>query len=405
MRQNTRARIQLSLTEVFYNCCFASANFLSVFLQSLGIGAGQIGLITALTNGMNIVSQPFWGAVSDRIRSVRRSFVLCIGLSGICALGIPLLARHGSASLLPMTVLLVFLYFFIMPANMLVEMWLVRVNANPRLQISYGSVRIWASIGFALMNLAYVPLLRRLPVRSVYYFYAAFALCAALAAFSVPEGAEVRSQQDAPRVRFRDMQFRKILTYGVVSYLVFEILFQIPFGWSNSYTVYILNEFGLESTSFGAFTFLSGIFEVPMLLLCKRLIRRRGLAAMLAASSMLFVAQYALYAFGHALFTLVLCQAFKGFAYAIYVTCRHQYVYEIAPKGLEGSTQAVVNAAYAGVNILSAALGGYLLQGIGVRSFFAINAGIQLLAGLFLLGSRRIGDHRASRKDVKFNRR
>ena len=86
MRQNTRTRIQLSFTEIFYNCCFASANFLSVFLQSLGIGAGQIGLITALTNGMNIVSQPFWGAVSDRIRSVRRSFILCIGLSGICAL-------------------------------------------------------------------------------------------------------------------------------------------------------------------------------------------------------------------------------------------------------------------------------------------------------------------------------
>ena len=394
MRQNTRTRIQLSFTEIFYNCCFASANFLSVFLQSLGIGAGQIGLITALTNGMNIVSQPFWGAVSDRIRSVRRSFILCIGLSGICALGIPLLAGQGSAALLPMTALLVFLYFFIMPANMLVEMWLVRVNANPRLQISYGSVRIWASIGFALMNLAYVPLLRHLPVRSVYYFYAAFALCAALAASSVSEGAEVRAQQDAPRMRFRDMQFRKILTYSVISYLIFEILFQIPFGWSNSYTVYVLNEFGLASTSFGAFTFLSGVFEVPMLLLCKRLIRRCGLAAMLVASSMLFVAQYALYAFGRGLPVLVVCQAFKGFAYAIYVTCRHQYIYEIAPKGLEGSTQAVVNAAYAGVNILSAALGGYLLQAIGVRSFFALNASIQLLAGLFLLGSRRIAGRR-----------
>ena len=393
MRQNTRTRIQLSFTEIFYNCCFASANFLSVFLQSLGIGAGQIGLITALTNGMNIVSQPFWGAVSDRIRSVRRSFILCIGLSGICALGIPLLARYGS-SRLPMTALLVFLYFFIMPANMLVEMWLVRVNANPRLQISYGSVRIWASIGFALMNLAYVPLLRRLPVRSVYYFYAVFALCAALAAHSVPEGAEACAHRDAPRMRFRDMQFRRILTYGVVSYLVFEVLFQIPFGWSNSYTVYVLNEFGLASTSFGAFTFLSGAFEVPMLLLCRRLIRRRGLAAMLVASSMLFVAQYALYAFGHGLPVLVVCQAFKGFAYAIYVTCRHQYIYEIAPRGLEGSTQAVVNAAYAGVNILSAALGGYLLQAIGVRSFFALNAGIQLLAGLFLLGSRRIAGRR-----------
>ena len=39
-----KIRLSLSFTEIFYNGCFASANFLSVFLQSLGIGAGQIGI-------------------------------------------------------------------------------------------------------------------------------------------------------------------------------------------------------------------------------------------------------------------------------------------------------------------------------------------------------------------------
>ena len=39
---------KLSLTEFIYNGCFAAANFLSVFLESIGFSAGQIGLTMSL---------------------------------------------------------------------------------------------------------------------------------------------------------------------------------------------------------------------------------------------------------------------------------------------------------------------------------------------------------------------
>ncbi len=76
-----KIQAQLSITELIYNGCFAAANFLSVFLESIGITAGQMGLITAFVNGISIVSQPVWGIVSDRIRSVKNAS--CCALPGL----------------------------------------------------------------------------------------------------------------------------------------------------------------------------------------------------------------------------------------------------------------------------------------------------------------------------------
>lgn len=381
-------RIRLSLTEVFYNGCFASANFLTVFLQSLGISAGQIGLVTSLTNVMNIISQPVWGVVSDRIRSVRKCFALTLILGSLCVLFVPALSVAGA--MLPMMALLVLQYFFLTPANMLMELWLVKVNNTPKLGISYGSVRIWASLGFALMNLAYVPILKHAPVRSVYYFYVVFALLAAVTALRMPAGTEPESVE-GERSRFRDMPFGKILTYWIISYLVFEVIFQVAFSWRNSYMVYAVNEFGIPSERYGAFQFLSGILEIPMLLLCGRLIKRVGLAVPLLAGALMLSAEFALYAFGMSLPTLLLSQVFKGFGYALYVACRHQYVEKLAPEGLKGSTLALVNAAYAGVNIVAAMFGGFLLEGMGTRNFFALNTAIMFGAAVFFVLSQIFG--------------
>lgn len=387
-KQSRGIRIRLSLTEVFYNGCFASANFLSVFLQSLGIGAGQIGIVTSLTNVMNIVSQPVWGILSDRIRSVRKCFMLSIIMSALCVLFVPMLSVAGAT--VPMMALLVLQYFFLTPANMLMELWLVKVNNTPELGISYGSIRIWASLGFALMNLAYVPILKVAPMRSVYYFYVVFAVLAVLVALRMPAGTEP-DEHGGERNRFRDMPFGKILTYWIVSYLVFEVIFQVAFSWRNSYMVYAVNEFGIASERYGAFLFISGIFEIPMLLLCSKLTRKLGLAVPLLLSSVLLATEFALYAFGSGLPALLVSQVFKGFGYALYVACRHQYVERLAPEGLKGSTLAMVNAAYAGVNIVAAMFGGFILEGMGTRSFFTLIAGIMFGAAVFFVCSQVFG--------------
>ena len=385
-----KIQAQLSITELIYNGCFAAANFLSVFLESIGITAGQMGLITAFVNGISIVSQPVWGIVSDRIRSVKKCFMLCIAGVAVCSLTLPALSRGSGPWLLVMIGMLMVMYFFFHPSNMMMELWLVRVNDHPKLKIPYGSVRSWASIGYALFSLAFVPILQAAPLRTIYYFFAVFAAVSILLASRVP-GESEGTKQKQERQRFRDMPFRAMLNYWIIGHIIFEVLYQIPFGWRVTYMVYAVKEFGLDSSVYGALMFAAGICEVPMLLLIKKISHRTGWAWLLLISALILTVEYSLYALGHSVFILFAAQLLRGFSYALYVASRYQYLHRLAPEGLEASTQALVNSISAVVNFVAAAAGGFLLEACGTRSFFALLCGMQLISGVFFVGLHAVG--------------
>ena len=385
-----KIQAQLSITELIYNGCFAAANFLSVFLESIGITAGQMGLITAFVNGISIVSQPVLGIVSDRIRSVKKCFMLCIAGVAVCSLTLPALSQGSGPWRLVMIGMLMVMYFFFHPSNMMMELWLVRVNDHPKLKIPYGSVRSWASIGYALFSLAFVPILQAAPLRTIYYFFAVFAAVSILLASRVP-GESEGTKQKQERQRFRDMPFRSRLDYWIIGHIIFEVLYQIPFGWRVTYMVYAVKEFGLDSSVYGALMFAAGICEVPMLLLIKKISHRTGWAWLLLISALILTVEYSLYALGHSVFILFAAQLLRGFSYALYVASRYQYLHRLAPEGLEASTQALVNSISAVVNFVAAAAGGFLLEACGTRSFFALLCGMQLISGVFFVGLHAVG--------------
>lgn len=88
-------RFRLSLAEVLYNACIASDSYRTVFLQSLGVSVGRIGIISSLSTIANIVAPPIWGAISDKIRSPRICFVLCLGLSALLMAAAPAAGAGG----------------------------------------------------------------------------------------------------------------------------------------------------------------------------------------------------------------------------------------------------------------------------------------------------------------------
>ena len=101
--------------------------------------------------------------------------------------------------------------------------------------------------------------------------------------------------------------------------------------------------------------------------------------------------EYAFYALGHSVVTLFAAQLLRGFSYALYVSSRYQYLYRLAPEGMEGSTQALVNTVSAVANLAAAAAGGFLLEALGTRHFFAVLCGIQMVSGLFFIGVHIFG--------------
>lgn len=229
-------RVRLSLTEVLYNVCIASDGYRTVFLQSPGISASYIGIITALSTTANIIAPPIWGAISDKVRSSRICFVLCLALSSLLLAMVPFAARFGTPLYLGVIVCLATASLFSGPANTMMEQWLVRIDNSP-LGISYGSIRMWASLGYAAMGIAYTRILQHLPVASVYVFYFLFAIPAILLALTIPD-IHAPGTEHAPKIRFRDMPFRNILNFWIVVYLIYTVVSSVPsITYSNSWPI------------------------------------------------------------------------------------------------------------------------------------------------------------------------
>ena len=376
-----KVRIRMSLTEIFYNFCIASSNYRTVFLQSVGMGAEGIGLIASLSSVAGIVAAPVCGILSDRLRSVRQCFMVCLGLSALLMLALPFIPAGQTGGMIAIAVLLVLSSLFTGPANNMMENWLV-CTENRWPSVSYGSMRVWASGAFAVMGLLYVPLLARIPVSSVYGFYFIFAVPALLLALRAPsEGEAVRRE----RTRLRDMPFRQLLRARLVLYIVFVMLFTVPSNWKVTYFVYVLNRCGYDSSTFGLYMFISAGCEIPALLLSRRVIRRFGpLKPMLVCYGML-VAESLLYVSAGSLLPVILGQVLKGLSSGMVYACQIRYIYRLAPKGLETTAHTLMNTAGSAVVILSSALGGVLLVRLGTDLFFRIVAALEIAAVLLFL--------------------
>lgn len=194
-----RYRVRVSAAEVFYNSCIASGGFRTVLLQTLGMSAGQIGLVSSLCSAANIIAPPVWGTVADRIRSYSKCFICCLFISALLMILIPAAATAGTAAITLITVLLAVDSMFSGPANNMSELWLVQIN-NSGMGISYGSLRLWASIGYAVMGIVYARLLACHSVYIAYKLYGVFAVPALLLALSVcnvplsADGREMKEQ-------------------------------------------------------------------------------------------------------------------------------------------------------------------------------------------------------------------
>ncbi|MBQ2817883.1 MAG: MFS transporter [Clostridia bacterium] len=375
-------RLRLSLSEIFYNFCIASSSYRTVFLQSLGINAGRIGIIDSISTVANIVAPPIWGAISDKIRSPRKCFVLCLLLNSVLMALIPFAAKIGAPLYIGIIVLLALSSVFGGPANSMMEQWLIRID-NSNLGISYGSVRLWGSIGYAVLGMVYAIVLEKMDISTVYYLYIFFAAPAILLALSVPETG-VNKSEKRKKLRFKDMPFSKLLNFWIVIYIIYSAVGSIPGNWKNTYFIYMMNDYGYASTSFGIFMFVSACCEVPALIVSRKFIDKFGIIKSLYLCLAVMVTELALYTFGNSIVYVFIGQIIKGLAQGMMMVCQMQLIFRLAHKGLETTTQTLIGSIGSIVSIVVSAVGGFVLEAMSIRPFFGLIMILQAAAALVL---------------------
>ena len=239
----------------FYDLAFALFSALiSVYLIGKGYSASQVSLLISAASLANMVTQPFIGSLTERF-GMRPVNMVLFGAS--CFAG-------GLFVIAPNFAIIVLAYAL---------MNLIMNGVNPVVErmatsspYSYGSVRMWGSIGFAagtqLTGLLYDNIAPVAP-----YVAFIFAMLLAILGFwgTNPRVAEAESaniESGGEPVSTKDLLTNKKFLY----YLVLQVIFAAVTGAAYSFCSVFLTTKGLEASTASTVLSIATLLEIPLLL-------------------------------------------------------------------------------------------------------------------------------------------
>jgi len=378
-----------SWAQFLFWMAMSSTSFMVVVLQENGYTGTQIGLMMSLISAMGIFSQTMWGVVSDKIGSLRKTLMLLM-LLGCVAFGLTGLVGHVQVfpGFILALILLPLCTFTYSPQSALLDTWIID-TANHEGGISYSRIRTWGSLGYAIVTFAVTWVADQTSARMTMLAYPVFALMLILLCSRIGE-AEHRAKP--ARVRFRDMPFGKLFkNYYYMTYLPFIVLINTPFSLAGNYLSYLLQDVGASINGVGSLAGLRAIFEIPALMLCPLLFRRFNRATALVLCATLHLIAQIGYCFAPNMAVIYLFQAIGGLAGGLMIGTGVSYIYQVAPKDLIATAQTFSGALSSAGAIVFSALGGRLLDLLGVRPLFAIAACLLVFNILYFVTTHLIG--------------
>ncbi|MCJ7841691.1 MFS transporter [Lederbergia sp. NSJ-179] len=138
--------IRISLFNFFYYWVISLINaFLPLLFRFKGLSPGQIGIVLSVGPIVAIFSQPLWGIISDKRQSVKSVILFLLVAAFITGLAV-----FFSPTIVLLVIMMMIFHFFMSPIQPLLDS-LSTIFAKEN-GVSYSSIRVWGSIGFAMAS-------------------------------------------------------------------------------------------------------------------------------------------------------------------------------------------------------------------------------------------------------------
>jgi len=361
--------------------------FAAMYYRALGFSGVQVGVLAALPSLAASLTGPLWGSLADSLGVHRHVLRGSLALAAALAL----LASQPTG-FLPLLLLIGLLAFALVPVAPLLDSYGVTVAEHARQ--SYGSLRVWGSIGY----MAVVYIIGRLLGDAVSArFLFVYALCLGLTVLSVaalPPLAERR-----PRPLFgglREMtRNRPIVLLLLVAYL-------IQSGASMLYTFLGIHmqELGGSTEMIGLAFSISAVSELPVIAFGGWLMDRLGAIRLVIVALVAYAVRFIAFGVIPVPEWLVAAQLLHGLSFGAFLVASVTLAHRLAGKEHAATAQALLSTMSFGFGSITGSLvGGALLDRVGTYAIFRGVAVLMLVTlVLFIAGNRVIGlDRRGER--------
>lgn len=360
---------------IVYVLAFAAVGawipYWSVFVQSLGVGLGTIGLLAGVSAAASIVAAPAWGATADRFGDVRGPLLVAsiwtaaaaaaLSLSNtpaVVALEIAFLSL-GSAAIVPLI------------DSRTIE--LLGVNRD-----RFGRIRAVGSVAFIVSSIVVGLLVEQQGPAALFLVYCPLIALAGIVGAALLGRGEGRRRSGTLRGQNRAALLRdpRLAAFFGASVLV----------WMSSAAVIAffslrLIEIGADAGLIGAGWAVNAIVEVPLMLAFPALVRRTGAERLLVVGAGAFALRALGFALTDSLPSLIAVSGIGGVGFALFYVGSVTYVSRVAPPEVRATAQGLFSGtAFATGTIVGSTLGGAFASGFGLPALFAACTAVSALA-------------------------
>jgi MFS transporter, PPP family, 3-phenylpropionic acid transporter len=353
--------------------------FMSLFLHERGFVGSEIGMILAAGSLAGIVAQPVFGMINDAASDYRTVLKVSSLLSVIVVFG-----YYFSNGFIPMLITATVFAFINTPAGPIMDS--IAVEKGPAFGFSYGQVRVWGAIGFALITVIAGYVFSAVGFRYTFLAYAIFALLMFLMIFTFPR----LERPKRPSVFGREVLQAVFLNWRFMIFVAVSLLISASVTMNFSYLPIYFQKLKYPVDLIGWNFTIAAIVEIPLFLFSTIVIRRIGLFPMLAIGTCAYALKYILMGFAPPVGIVLALQALDGIAFAFYFTAAVEIVNLMAPEHRKATYQTVFAAAGGIAGIAANVVGGIIVDTQGPQFLFSMMGIISFFATLlFILFSKK----------------
>ena len=354
-------------------------SFLPVYLSFRGVTPAQIGALIGAGSFIGILSQPFWGMVSDRTKTIKRVILATLGLSIVSGIGL-----FTTTPFFALFLLVGAMYFFLLPTDPLTESLNYRMAEQHR--TSFGSIRTFGAVGYATASLFIGWTLDRLGMEQLVWLFVGYGVLAYLCALAMKDAPASSKPLSWPELK------RFFLYPKTQRFFLLVLIAATPHRTNDSFLGVYVQSLGGTTGDVGQAWFLAAVSEVAFFAISARILARWSEIRLIMLASALYAIRYVLCALAPSPEWVVYLQLTQGVTFVIFYTATIQYLYKIIPEEWRATGQTVLAVLFFGISgIIGSLLGGWLFQQSGGAALYwamGICSAVAFVYSLMLASSK-----------------
>ncbi|MBP2114803.1 PPP family 3-phenylpropionic acid transporter [Paenibacillus silagei] len=325
--------------------------YVTSLLVHQGMTSQRIGVMMAFGTLLAILFQPLWGILVDRYQRTRLVLMLTLIVPGT------IVYLYNVKWLV--VIVLVYSLYTIFQSTQTPIADAYAVNAASAAGTSFGTIRLFGSIGTALGGYFGGLYLNWMGVTELWIPFLLFNLLALILVMTIPVNVQRRAQHVTFTSGIRQLLGNRVfLLFLAGCFLVNQTLTAF-----NSFFVLTFQMAGGSFAWSGIALMIASITSVPAMLVAARVLKKYGYEKTLMLASVVYMLRWAIQWLIPVPGVMIGVQTLHGMSFGFFYIAAVEYVASITGKELQATGQSLFNMVFVGLGgIAGNLLNGYLLE-------------------------------------------